>query len=99
MNNNKMLDNFQSPDEQRKIIFVKEDSKDKFDERLIKNLSGLRKPTKYGILGVIIALSFLKLGFWSTILILLLFGIGYGYGLYKEGNPKFIRFLMNLFKK
>ena len=99
MNNNKMLDNFQSPDEQRKIIFVKEDSKDKFDERLIKNLSGLRKPTKYGILGVIIALSFLKLGFWSTILILLLFGIGYGYGLYKEGNPKFIRFLMYLFRK
>ena len=99
MNNNKILDNFQSPDEQRKIIFVKEDSKDKFDERLIKNLSGLRKPTKYGILGVIIALSFLKLGFWSTILILLLFGIGYGYGLYKEGNPKFIRFLMNLFRK
>lgn len=99
MNNNKMLDNFQSPDEQRKIIFVKEDSKDKFDERLIKNLSGLRKPTKYGILGVIIALSFLKLGFWSTILILLLFGIGYGYGLDKEGNPKFIRFLMNLFRK
>lgn len=99
MNNNKMLDNFQSPDEQRKIIFVKEDSKDKFDERLIKNLSGLRKPIKYGILGVIIALSFWKLGFWSTILILLLFGIGYGYGLYKEGNPKFIRFLMNLFRK
>ena len=99
MNNNKMLDNFQSPDEQKKIIFVKEDPKDKFDERLIKNLSGLRKPTKYGILGVMIALSFLKLGFWATILILLLFGIGYGYGLYKEGNPKFIRFLMNLFRK
>ncbi|MFR9274505.1 DUF2273 domain-containing protein [Finegoldia magna] len=99
MNNNNMLDNFQSPDEQKKIIFIKEDSKDKFDERLIKNLSGLRKPTKYGILGVIIALSFLKLGLWSTILILLLFGIGYGYGLYKEGNPKFIRFLMNLFRK
>ena len=99
MNNNNMLDNFQSPDEEKKIIFVKEDPKDKFDERLIKNLSGLRKPTKYGILGVIIALSFLKLGFWSTILILLLFGIGYGYGLYKEGNPKFIRFLMNLFRK
>lgn len=99
MNNNNMLDNFQSPDEEMKIIFVKEDPKDKFDERLIKNLSGLRKPTKYGILGVIIALSFLKLGFWATILILLLFGIGYGYGLYKEGNPKFIRFLMNLFRK
>ncbi|MDD6906508.1 MAG: DUF2273 domain-containing protein [Finegoldia magna] len=29
------------------------------------------------MLGVIIALSFLKLGFWATILILLLFGIGY----------------------
>lgn len=99
MNNNNMLDNFQSPDEEKKIIFVKEDPKDKFDERLIKNLSGLRKPTKYGILGVMIALSFLKLGFWATILILLLFGIGYGYGLYKEGNPKFIRFLMNLFRK
>ena len=99
MNNNNMLDNFQSPDEQKKIIFVKEDPKDKFDERLIKNLSGLRKPTKYGILGVMIALSFLQLGFWATILILLLFGIGYGYGLYKEGNPKFIRFLMNLFRK
>lgn len=78
MNNNNMLDNFQSPDEQKKIIFVKEDPEDKFDERLIKNLSGLRKPTQYGILGVIIALSFLKLGFWATILILLLFGIGYG---------------------
>lgn len=99
MNNNNMLDNFESPDEEKKIVFVREYSKDKFDERLIKNLSGLRKPTKYGILGVIIALSFLKLGFWSTILILLLFGIGYGYGLYKEGNPKFIRFLMNLFRK
>ena len=99
MNNNNMLDNFESPDEEKRIVFVREYSKDKFDERLIKNLSGLRKPTKYGILGVIIALSFLKLGFWATILILLLFGIGYGYGLYKEGNPKFIRFLMNLFRK
>lgn len=99
MNNNNMLDNFEFPDEEKKIVFVREYSKDKFDERLIKNLSGLRKPTKYGILGVIIALLFLKLGFWATILILLLFGIGYGYGLYKEGNPKFIRFLMNLFRK
>lgn len=99
MNNNNMLDNFESPDEEKKIVFVREYSKNKFDERLIKNLSGLRKPTKYGILGVIIALLFLKLGFWATILILLLFGIGYGYGLYKEGNPKFIRFLMNLFRK
>lgn len=99
MNNNNMLDNFESPDEEKKIVFVRGYSKDKFDERLIKNLSGLRKPTKYGILGVIIALLFLKLGFWATILILLLFGIGYGYGLYKEGNPKFIRFLMNLFRK
>lgn len=99
MNNNNMLDNFESPDEEKKIVFVREYSKDKFDERLIKNLSGLRKPTKYGILGVIIALLFLKLGFWATILILLLFGIGYGYGLYKEGNLKFIRFLMNLFRK
>ncbi|BAG08005.1 DUF2273 domain-containing protein [Finegoldia magna] len=99
MNNNNMLDNFESPDEEKRIVFVREYSKDKFDERLIKNLSGLRKPTKYGILGVIIALLFLKLGFWATILILLLFGIGYGYGLYKEGNPKFIRFLMNLFRK
>ena len=99
MNNTNMLDNFESPDEEKKIVFVREYSKDKFDERLIKNLSGLRKPTKYGILGVIIALLFLKLGFWATILILLLFGIGYGYGLYKEGNPKFIRFLMNLFRK
>ncbi len=99
MNNNNMLDNFESPDEEKRIVFVKEDSKDRFDERLIKNLSGLRKPTKYGILGVIIALLFLKAGFWATILILLLFGIGYGYGLYKEGNPKFIRFLMNLFRK
>lgn len=99
MNNNNMLDNFESPDEEKRIVFVKEDSKDRFDERLIKNLSGLRKPTKYGIIGVIIALLFLKAGFWATILILLLFGIGYGYGLYKEGNPKFIRFLMNLFRK
>ncbi len=99
MNNNNMLDNIESPDEEKRIVFVREYSKDKFDERLIKNLSGLRKPTKYGILGVIIALLFLKLGFWATILILLLFGIGYGYGLYKEGNPKFIRFLMNLFRK
>ena len=63
MNNNNMLDNFESPDEEKKIVFVREYSKDKFDERLIKNLSGLRKPTKYGILGVIIALLFLKLGF------------------------------------
>ena len=84
MNNNNMLDNFESPDEEKKIVFVREYSKDKFDERLIKNLSGLRKPTKYGILGVIIALLFLKLGFWATILILLLFSIGYGYGLYKD---------------
>ena len=99
MNNNNMLDNFESPDEEKKIVFVREYSKDKFDERLIKNFSDLRKPTKYGILGVIIALLFLKAGFWATILILLLFGIGYGYGLYKEGNPKFIRFLMNLFRK
>ena len=97
--NNNLLDNINSPDEEKRIVFVKEDSKDKFDERLIKKLSGLRKPTKYGMLGLIIALLFLIAGFWETILILLLFGIGYGYGLYKEGNPKFIKFLMNLFRK
>ena len=39
MNNNNMLDNFESPDEEKKIVFVREYSKDKFDERLIKNLS------------------------------------------------------------
>ena len=87
MNNNNMLDNFESPDEEKKIVFVREYSKDKFDERLIKNLSGLRKPTKYGILGVIIALLFLKLGFWATILILLLFGIGYGLSLIHISEP------------
>ena len=40
----------------------------------------------FGLVGVIIALSLIFLGFWKTLLILVLFGIGYVLGAF--GNKK-----------
>lgn len=40
----------------------------------------------FGLVGVVIALSMIFLGFWKTLLVLVLFGIGYVLGAF--GNKK-----------
>lgn len=54
---------------------------------------------KYALCGLIIAVLFLTLGFWRTILILLLYTIGKALGQLKDGNPKILYWLDKLFTR
>lgn len=50
-------------------------------------------------LGFIIAISFLSLGFWRTVLIILLTGAGFVYGQYKDKKIWVYNFLKKIFKE
>lgn len=50
-------------------------------------------------LGFIIAISFLSLGFWRTLLIILLTGAGFVYGQYKDKKIWVYNFLKKIFKE
>ena len=51
------------------------------------------------IIGVLIAILFLSIGFFETLLILLLGFIGYVVGSYKDGNSKVISSFNNLIRR
>ncbi|WP_082420173.1 DUF2273 domain-containing protein [Lagierella massiliensis] len=54
---------------------------------------------KYGLTGLIIAILFLTLGFWRTILIILLVLLGKMIGQVKDNNPRILFFLRRMFNK
>ena len=54
---------------------------------------------KYTLLGLIIAILFLSIGFFRTLLIILFYLIGNIYGKYKDGDPKTLFLLEKFFSK
>ena len=54
---------------------------------------------KYTLLGLIIAILFLTIGFFRTLLIILLYLLGNIYGKYKDGDPKTLFLLERFFSK
>ena len=50
-------------------------------------------------LGFIIAISFLIIGFWATLLIILLTGAGFVYGQYRDRKTWVYNFLKKIFKQ
>lgn len=58
-----------------------------------------RNTVVYACVGLIIALGFLSIGFWRTLLIGLLMTCGIAYGQYRDGNPRIVRFFVKMFSK
>ena len=54
---------------------------------------------RYTLLGIIIAILFLTIGFFRTLLIAILFLIGNSYGKFKDGDPRILFWLERLFRK
>ncbi|WP_044564933.1 DUF2273 domain-containing protein [Anaerococcus provencensis] len=54
---------------------------------------------KYTLIGLIVSILFLTIGFFRTLLIIILYNIGNIYGKYKDGDPKTIFKLEKFFDK
>ena len=110
MNNNydKFSDyqnNYETPKEQKdneKIVVI-EKKKEKDSSIIKEKFRYFSKfhwnELKYTIFGLIIAILFLTIGFFRTLLIILLYNIGNIYGKYKDGDPKTIFNLEKFFNK
>lgn len=50
-------------------------------------------------LGLVVAVLFLTLGFWRTILLALCIGAGYGLGMYRDSREEFLEFVEKILPK
>lgn len=76
------------------------DKENKQDQSVFKEIYEKQPNTvRLSALGFIIAVSFLSLGFWRTVLIILLTGAGFVYGQYKDKKVWVYHFLKKLFKQ
>lgn len=103
----KQIENYnQNPQAERIIIIEKREEKDiqkPEDSELYKNWKRFYKNNKYAVIGLIIgvitAILFITVGFFETLLILLLAFIGYMIGAYKDNNPQVINWLEKLLRR
>lgn len=58
-----------------------------------------RNAVIYGLLGFIVAILILTVGFWPILLVVLLTAAGVIYGRYQDGNPKVCAFFDHLFRR
>ncbi len=49
--------------------------------------------------GLVVALLFLTLGFWRTLLIALCVGAGYAWGVYRDSREEFLEFVERILPK
>jgi len=110
MNNNYgKFSDYQSNYENSKVkndnekIVVVEKKKEKEDSLIKNKFRNFQKSHwnefKYTIFGLIVSILFLTIGFFRTLLIIILYNIGKIYGKYKDGDPKTIFRLERFFKK
>lgn len=103
----KQIENYnENPQAERIIIIEKREEKDiqkPEDSELYKNWKRFYKNNKYAVIGLIIgvitAILFITVGFFETLLILLLAFIGYMIGAYKDNNPQVINWLEKLLRR
>ena len=53
----------------------------------------------YGVIGLIVAILILAIGFWATLLLAVLAGAGYLIGKYRDGNETIRRITQELARK
>lgn len=103
----KQIENYnENPQAERIIIIEKREEKDiqkPEDSEFYKNWKRFNKNNKYAVIGLIIgvitAILFITVGFFETLLILLLALIGYLIGAYKDNNPHVINWLEKLLRR
>lgn len=103
----KQIENYnENPQAERIIIIEKREEKDiqkPEDSEFYKNSKTFYKNNKYAVIGLIIgvitAILFITVGFFETLLILLLALIGYLIGAYKDNNPQVINWLEKLLRR
>lgn len=50
-------------------------------------------------LGLVVAVLFLTLGFWRTLLLVLCIGVGYALGMYRDSREEFLEFVEKILPK
>ncbi len=89
--------------ENEKVVIIKKDNNDgrvSIFHTKFENFTRLHwNEFKYTLIGIIIALLFLTIGFFRTLLIIILYLIGNLYGRYKDGDPKTLYLLERFLKR
>ncbi|WP_082187844.1 DUF2273 domain-containing protein [Anaerococcus urinomassiliensis] len=88
-------------DTSEKIVIIekKKEKADSFFIGKIKNFASSHwNEFKYTILGLVVSILFLTIGFFRTLLIIILYNIGKIYGKYKDGDPEIIFMLEKFFR-
>lgn len=101
------IENYNENPQAEKIIIIKkrEDKEIKQPEEseFYKSSNAFYRKNRYAVIGLIIgimiAILFITVGFFETLLILLLAFIGYLIGAYKDNNLQVIRWLNNLLRR
>ncbi|WP_300409551.1 DUF2273 domain-containing protein [Lagierella sp.] len=83
----------------RNDIKEKETATSVFRNRLKNFLKFHWNEFKYTVMGLIIAILFLTIGFFKTLLIIILYFLGKLIGQLKDGNPKILFRLENFFNR
>ena len=95
-------ENSKEKNDNEKIVVVekKKDKEDSLFKSKFRNFESSHwNEFKYALLGLIVSILFLTIGFFRTLLIIILYNIGKIYGKYKDGDPKTILRLERFFKK
>lgn len=95
-------ENSRKDQDDQKIIFVekKKDRDISILKEKFRNYTKLHwNEFKYTLLGLIIAILFLTIGFFRTLLVIILFFIGNSYGKFKDGDPRILFWLDRLIRK
>ena len=88
-------------DTSEKIVVIekRKEKSDSFFIGKIKNFARLHwNEFKYTLLGLIVSVLFLTIGFFRTLLIIVLYNVGKIYGKYKDGDPETIFRLEKFFR-
>lgn len=98
-------DNYENSNENRdkeKVVVIdkRKDEEVSIFKDKFRNFTKLHwNEFKYTLIGLIIAILFLTIGFFRTLLIIILYLIGNIYGKFKDGDPKTLFWLERFFSR
>lgn len=94
-------ENSRENQENQKIVLLEKEKQreDSILKERFRNFTKLHwNEFKYTLLGILIAILFLTIGFFRTLLIVILFLIGNCYGKFKDGDPRILFWLERMFR-
>lgn len=95
-------ENSKEKNDKEKVVIVEKgnDSKESVIKSKFKSFTDSHwNEFKYTLIGLIISILFLTIGFFRTLLIIILYCLGNIYGKYKDGDPKTMFKLEKFFDK